>query len=312
MYDCRLKLLEREKQYRKRKRLKKILMSLFYLIVLTLAGLGFNTSYAIFSTYVRTPVGGGDTADAKEILDVSGSFDLEKWFKSEDGESGFVIKNVSPARICVFFSIEGSLREAVQHIDPVVLKPEESYEVPIRLARVSELGLLEWRNSDRIFQGKIIARVLNDYAAYEMGTVTLSGKVLYEKAVSERDDPEGRIAAIRSVKDILNLCAEIVALSLERDQLRAEVERLEDANRELWEENCRLRDMVDSLQGTVGSLRESLGDAKKLIEELDSKSHEKQNQSGEASGASAPQAQQPEETPPDQSQQITPLPQEAQ
>jgi len=269
-------LLERERKYKRKRKLKRILLSLLYIFILTLAGLGLNTSYAIFSTYARTPPGGGDTAEAKDILEVKGDFDADKWLKSENGESGFVIKNVSTTKICMFFSIEGSLQDAVQHINPVSLKPGESYDIPVRLARVSELGLLEWRNNNRVFQGRIVARVLNDYAAYEVGTVTLKGKDLYEKAVSDQDDPEGMITTIKSVKDILNLCAEIMALTIERDQLRAEVERLNDANRELREENSRLGDMVDSLEGTVGSLRESLDGARKLIDELKPQPQEQQ------------------------------------
>ncbi|HHW39591.1 MAG TPA: hypothetical protein GXX19_00285 [Syntrophomonadaceae bacterium] len=300
MYDYKLMLLERGRRYKRKRKLKRILLSLLYLFILTLAGLGFNTSYAVFSTYARTPPGSGDTVEAKDILEVKGNFDADKWLKSEYGESGFVIKNASTTKICVFFSIEGSLQDAVQHINPVSLRPGESCDIPVRLAGVSELGLLEWRNNNRVFEGRIIARVLNDYAAYEIGTIALKGKDLYEKAVSDRDDPEGRITAIKSVKDILKLCAEILELTIERDRLREEVDRLNEVNRELREENSRLRDMVDSLEGTVDSLRESLDGAGQLIDELKPQPQEQQPGPEEKKETPIPQTPPSNEAPPGQ------------
>ncbi|MBF7083255.1 hypothetical protein IT084_09740 [Desulfallas sp. Bu1-1] len=250
----------------KRKKLLKVMLATVYIFILTMVGLGFNGTYAIFNTLARTPPGEAIAADEQDILKVTGEFDVENWL--DTGDSGFVVTNVSPGKLWVYFSIEGSLGEAVQHINPVCLKAGESFKIPVRPARLDELGLLDWRNNKQTFTGKIVVRVLNNYSSYEVGTVTIDGEELYARMVEDRDDPEGQVREIKSVKDLLRLIAEKMALIEERDQLKQEKERLIELNDELTRDKARLEDRIATLEEHIDSLSESLGNAGDLIDQL--------------------------------------------
>lgn len=242
-----------------RKRVIKIVLATVYITVLTMAGLGFNGTCSIFNTLARTPPGEAVAASEQGILKVTGEFDLENWL--DTGDSGLVVTNVSPGKLWVYFSIEGSLGEAVQHINPVCLKAGESFEIPVRPASLGELGLLGWRNNEQTFTGKIVVRVLNNFSFYETGTVTIDGEELYARKVGEQDDPTGELGGIKSVNDLISLINEKMALLEERDQLKQEKDRLMEINDELTRDKAQLENRISMLEELVDSFSESSGNA---------------------------------------------------
>lgn len=290
--DYKFLLLGKRKQY-KRKYFLKIVVSALYIMILTLIGLSFNGTYSIFNTLARTPPSEAGTAEAKDILEVKGSFEAKKWL--ETGKSGFVVENVSQGNIWVYFSVEAidqseteppkhskkeknsPLGEVLQHINPICIKPGESFEVPVSASnitpleeedQVNELGLLGWRNNERVFQGKLMARVLNNFAVYEVGTVTIKGSNLYDKLVKEADDPDGEITQIKNVNDLLALIAQKAALLKEREQLIKERDDLLEENKQLTSDKAQLEESLFNLEQYADSLSQSLNDAKKMIDEI--------------------------------------------
>lgn len=276
--------MERRKNFKK-KRLLKVFVATLYIFILSLVGLSFNGTYAIFNTLSRTPAGEAGTANAKEILEVSGSFEAGKWLST--GISGLSIKNISPNKLWIYFMIEdsaqenqtgsekeGPLSQAVQHMNPVCLKAGESYDVPIQPSKVDdlsdskkvdELGLLGWRNNEQVFTGKIVARVLNNYASYEIGTVTVKGSDLYERLVKVRDGSAQEaadtkeITDIKSVQDILDLIAMKMLLFEENQALKEENAKLTEENNKLIKEKASLEERAGWLERCMDSLRESMG-----------------------------------------------------
>lgn len=260
-------------------------MATLYIFILSLVGLSFNGTYAVLNTLSRTPTGEAGTADAKEILEVSGSFEAGKWLST--GVSGLSIKNVSPNKLWIYFIIkdpaqdnsagadkEGPLSRAVQHMNPVCLKAGESYDIPIQPSKaddisdpkkVDELGLLGWRNNEQVFTGKIVARVLNNYASYEVGTVTVKGADLYERLVKVQDGSAQEaadtkdITDIKSVQDILDLIAMKMLLFEENRLLKEENAKLTEENRRLNEEKASLEERAGWLERCMDSLRKSMG-----------------------------------------------------
>lgn len=258
-----------------------------FLCLFILAGIGFKETYAIYSTLARTPP--AEASTISEILKVNGEFDVEEWLDS--GNSGLEISNVSAAKIWVYFNIEGELIQAIQHIEPVCLEPGQTYMIPLvpvntpplkARGAVNELGLLGWKNNKQEFSGRIIAGVLNGYAGYEIGVVSIKGEDVYQHFVLE-EEKESRIkmagvtsevksanslSEIESINDILLLIADKMALLKERDELHAQIDRLITENEELVKENTWLKRRVDSLEADVNSLQDSLKDARKQIDEL--------------------------------------------
>jgi hypothetical protein len=258
-----------------------------FLCLFILAGIGFKETYAIYSTLARTPP--AEASTISEILKVNGEFDVEEWLDS--GNSGLEISNVSAAKIWVYFNIEGELIQAIQHIEPVCLEPGQTYMIPLvpvntpplkARGAVNELGLLGWKNNKQEFSGRIIAGVLNGYAGYEIGIVSVNGEDIYKHFVLEKEkgiqiekagEPSevasaNSLSEIENINDILLLIADKIALLKERDELRAQIDRLILENEELVKENTRLRRRVDSLEADVSSLQDSLEGAKKQIDEL--------------------------------------------
>lgn len=305
--DIRTFLTPKKKQNRFWNKLKIIIFLSFFI----LAGIGFREAYAIYSTIARIPA--AEASTVSEILEVKSNFDVEQWL--DGGKSGLEISNISAAKIWVYFNIEGELIQAIQHIEPVCLEPGQSYTIPLvpvntppwkARGAVNDLGLLGWKNNNQEFSGRIIAGVLNGYAGYEIGIVSIKGEDVYNhfileeekgiqiEKVGERSEVKSAnsLSEVESINDILLLIADKIALLKERDELRAQIDRLILENEELVKENTRLRRQVDSLEADISSLQDSLEGAKKQIDELQNPPTE--NPSTEEPSEPAPGNKEPE------------------
>ncbi len=219
---------------RSNKRRSKSLLLLTGATVAALAltpGLPGTLSY--FFTHARALTSIPETASAQDVLDTGGAFNEETWLAT--GASGIVITNKAHSRIWVYFSIEGTLRDVLQHINPVALEPGQSYELQLPIVDPTELGLLGWANEDRAFSGRITARILNDYASYPVAEMTVYADSLFDYLIGACEDPE--LKGIKTVQDV----AQVI---IQRNQLD--------------EENSFLQSTIQSLQEQIGNLLNQL------------------------------------------------------
>lgn len=217
---------------------------------LTLAGWGFNSTYAIFNTYAKTPTGTAGTANADNILKAEGSFDPVRWLAT--GESGLNITNNSSGTLWVYFTVQGDIKEAIQHIDAVRLTPGETYQVPVRVAKVDELGLLGWSNNEKQFSGQITARVLNNFCSYEIGSIEIKGVDLYLRLLGAGTDGEGdELKKVKQLRDVTQLIIQNKDLTIERDRLLLDKEQMEYDKRQLQLANDRLNADIQQMGGQI-------------------------------------------------------------
>ncbi|MCL5272608.1 MAG: hypothetical protein AB1341_09435 [Bacillota bacterium] len=254
----------------------RIFFGVVYVTVLSMVGLSFNSTYSIFNTLARTPTSEAVTAKSEDILKI----EKESPYISETSwKNNYTVTNVSNHKIWVYFSIEGSLGFFLQHINPVCIQPGESYTLPVRPVnidqlqekfdlQVNELGLLGWRNNNREFTGKITARIFNNFAGYEICTITVTGAELYDELI-QQDDPNGDIARLKTVQDILKVLEENVNLKALIEQLTKKINILLEEKQQLEEKNIQLLERIYSLESSVESLNESLSGANRQIEELE-------------------------------------------
>ncbi len=283
----------RRRRHAVRSKIAKILLAAVYITVLAMAGLGFNGTYSIFSTLARTPPGEARAAGTEDLLVVSGKFDLEEWLQT--GKSGLTVTNVSPGNLWLYFTVEGDLGRAIRHINPVKLNAGQDYQVPLEPAAVGELGLLGWKNNGDVFEGKIIARVLNNFSAWEVGTVTIPGEELYEKMVAEQDDPAGELPGVKSVADVIRLIAEKADLAEERDRLLKERDELLEVNSALEQRNAELENRIEVLENEVECLGASLSASRETISVLEQQPPAPEQQPQPGNSATPPeQGEQPD------------------
>ncbi|MGC7846265.1 hypothetical protein ACP3TJ_04240 [Desulforudis sp. 1088] len=194
---------------------------------------GLPGTLSYFFTHARALTSISETASAQDVLGIGGAFNVETWLAT--GASGIVITNKAHSRIWVYFSIEGTLRDVLQHINPVALEPGQSYELQLPIVDPTELGLLGWANEDRAFSGTITARILNDYASYPVAEMTVYADSLFDYVIGACEDPE--LEGIKTVQDV----AQVI---IQRNQLA--------------EENSFLQSTIQSLQEQIGNLLNQL------------------------------------------------------
>lgn len=217
---------------------------------LTLTSWGFNSTYAIFNTYAKTPSGTAGTANANDILKAEGGFDPVHWLAT--GESGINITNNSSGTLWVYFTVQGDIKEAIQHIDAVGLAPGETYQVPVRVAKVDELGLLGWSNNEKQFSGQITARVLNNFCSYEIGSIEIKGVDLYLRLLGAATDGEGdELKKVKQLRDVTQLIIQKKDLTTERDRLLLDKEQMENDKRQLQLANDRLNSVIQEMGGQI-------------------------------------------------------------
>jgi hypothetical protein len=238
-----------DKTLKKRNRICKIKRTLGLAMLMLLSGLIVSYTSAAFNTYAKTTA--ATAAAAENMLATQGSFNYSQWMSSPAGQSGLIVTNVSSSKVWVYFTVAGNLSGAIQPLNPVELAPQEAYNIPLMLADVGELGLLQWRNQGTTFSGTVTVGLLNNYASYTVGTVNLTGQELYAQWVKDQDDPGGRLAQIKAVKDILALCNQITTLLAEVQSLGQQVASLNQANNQLISENNNLAALVKSLQAVI-------------------------------------------------------------
>lgn len=189
-----------------------------------------------YFTHACTSMEVPGTADLEDILNISGEFDEQRWLQT--GESGIVIANRTGSPLWLYFGINGSLRDLIQHINPVVLNPGEEWELELLLVDPTELGLLGWANQHRTFSGTIEAQILNNYASYTVAEMKVSAERLYGCLVEAEDLAE--LGDIIRVDDI----AEVI---IHRNELSEDYDNLNSAYDDLLE---RFGDLMSNLGST--------------------------------------------------------------
>lgn len=259
-----------------RYKILKIMFSTFCFALLTMAASASKETYAYLTTLARSPTGGIGSAQAADILKTEGSFAAELWPGS--GGSGLKITNVSKAKIWVFFEVTGSLRYVVKPIAPAGLDPGQTYEVPLEIADVGDLGILQWRNQERTFSGEIIARVLNNYASYRLGTVEIRADKLFARLFPGEVGPGDEILSLKGIADLVRLLAEKNSL----------IKKLIEENKKLTEENERLQETNTILWNEISGLQRALTEANKKLSETKPPAGGGGKDSNKADGGAAP------------------------
>jgi hypothetical protein len=259
-----------------RYKILKIMFSTFCFAVLTLAASASKETFAYLTTLARSPTGGIGSAQAADILKTEGSFAAEFWPGS--GGSGLKITNVSRAKVWVFFEVTGSLRYVVKPIAPAGLDPGQTYEVPLEIADVGDLGILQWRNQERTFSGEIIARVLNNYASYRLGTVEIRADKLFARLSPVEVGPGDEILSLKGIADLIRLLGEKNSL----------IKKLIEENKKLTEENERLQETNTILWNEISGLQRALTEANKKLSETKPTAGGGGKDSNKADGGTAP------------------------
>ncbi|MEW6727389.1 MAG: hypothetical protein AB1327_10590 [Bacillota bacterium] len=200
---------------------------------------GLPGTLSYFFTHARALTSIPETASAQDVLGIGGAFNVETWLAT--GASGIVITNKAHSRIWVYFSIEGTLRDVLQHINPVALEPGQSYELQLPIVDPTELGLLGWANEDRAFSGTITARILNDYASYPVAEMTVYADSLFDYVIGACEDPE--LEGIKKVQDVAQVIIQRNKLDEENSFLQSTIQSLQE----------RIENLLNQLPGCGGS-----------------------------------------------------------
>jgi hypothetical protein len=230
-------------------------------VIILITGLVVNYTTAFFNTLATTAPTTATAAD--NLLTTQGAFDYTRWVST--GQSGLIVTNVSTSKVWVYFTVAGSLSGAIGPLNPVELAPQQSYDIPLALVDVGDLGLLQWKNQNSTFSGAITAGLLNNYASCTVGTVNLTGAELYASLVKDKDDPTGQLDSIKTVGDIAGLLNNVASLTAEVQSLGQQVDQLTSENNTLNAQGTSLQSggtggsTAGSGSGTGGSVSSSTG-----------------------------------------------------
>lgn len=133
---------------------------------------------------------------SKNVLRLSGSFDLEKWVSS--GETGYYLTNFGDEDLWVYFEYTGELGQVFSAAVPLLV-PRQGGEQPntvsLKLAPLDEISAPRVLNPQDVFtsedgskefSGTIRVYTLNKYVALETERISVPGEALWRVMMAKK------------------------------------------------------------------------------------------------------------------------------